>query len=58
LIYIVTDSKAIRRRYEAAFEVGKKYGKWDKSDLGFAKKSGAYIVPEFMEDKVLCLLLD
>jgi len=58
IIFIVTDSKAIQRRYQTAFEVGKPFGKWESSERGFAKKSGTYEVPDFMEGKVLCILID
>lgn len=57
-IFVVTDSKAIQRRYQSAFEVGKNFGKWEKSELGFSKKTGVYSVPEYMKDKVLCVLFD
>ena len=57
-IFIVTDSKAIQRRYQAAFEVGKHFGQWESPERGFAKKIGTYEVPDFVEGKVLCVLID
>jgi hypothetical protein len=40
-----------------AFEVGHIFGKWEKSELGFSKKIGNYKVPDYMDGKILCLLL-
>lgn len=57
-IYIATDSKAIQNRYASAFEVGHIFAKWEKSELGFYKKTGAYKVPDFMEGVISCILLD
>jgi len=56
-IYIVTDSKAIQNRYAVAFEVGHIFGKWEKSELGFSKKVGTYKVPDYVDGKISCLLL-
>lgn len=58
IILIVTDSKAIKRRYQAAFEVGKHFGQWDNPERGFAKRTGTYEVPDYMEGKVICDLID
>lgn len=56
-IYIVTDSKAIQNRYAVAFEVGHIFGKWEKSELGFSKKIGTDKVPDYVDGKISCLLL-
>lgn len=57
-IFIATDSKAIQNRYETAFRPGNKFGKWEKSTLGFPKKIGTSEVPNFMDGKIFCVLID
>jgi hypothetical protein len=57
-IFIATDSKSINKRYGESFKVGKKFGQWEKSQLGFYKQIGEYKVPDFMDGKVSCLLVD
>lgn len=57
-IYIATDSKAIQNRYSVAFEVGKEFGKWEKSELGFSKQVDTHKVPEFIKGKVTCILIE
>ena len=58
IILIVTDSKAIQRRYRSAFEVGKHFGEWENSERGFAKRIGTHEIPDYMEGKVICALID
>lgn len=56
-INIATDSEAIQERYEKEFEVGNKFGKWEKSASGFFTRTGEYRVPEYMEGKVSCIVV-
>jgi hypothetical protein len=57
-IFIITDSKAIQNRYASAFEVGNKFGNWEKSELGFFKQVGTNTVPNYMDGKVSCMLVE
>ena len=56
-VCIVTDAKAIRKRYTEAFTPGTKFGKWEKNDRGFWTLAGSHSVPDYA-DKVICLLLE
>lgn len=57
-IFIATDSKAIQHRYESAFAVGHEFGKWEKSEKGFFKRTATLNIPEYMKEKVVCELIE
>jgi hypothetical protein len=53
-IHIVTDSKAIQKRYEVAFKVGQQFSRWEKTERGFFTEIEPEIVPEYVRGKITC----
>ena len=64
-IFVVTDVKAIQRRYRQAFKVGERVMLWTKNKAGFVvaemgddNKQKSFVVPTWSEGKISCIVLD
>lgn len=56
-VALVSDSKAILKRYEKAFKPGANLQIWRKNDHGFWNPSEINIIPEWIDGKFACILL-
>jgi hypothetical protein len=57
-IILVSDSKAIVKRYTEAFTPGQNFGLWQKSERGFWSPIGQSQIPKWIEGKVTCRQID
>lgn len=57
-IAIVSDSKAILRRYSKAFEPGENLAIWKKNDRGLWVQEEIIKVPAWVEGKILCEFIE
>jgi hypothetical protein len=57
-ILLVSDSKAIIKRYRDAFTPGAEFGLWAKNDRGFWTETKKIKVPPWAEGKITCQLID
>ena len=57
-IYLISDSKAIIKRYDAAFEPGQLLTTWEKDERGIWKIKEKNKVPEWAEGKIVCHLIE
>jgi hypothetical protein len=57
-IALVSDSKAILRRYAKAFEPGQDLVIWEKNERGFWSQQGTIPVPKTIEGKILCKFIE
>jgi len=52
-VALVSDSKAILKRYKEAFTPGSKFGIWEKNERGFWTQTKAAEVPTWAEGKII-----
>jgi hypothetical protein len=57
-IILVSDSKAIVKRYTEAFAPGGDYWIWDRNDRGFWSQTKKMSVPEWVKNRIICHLID
>jgi len=57
-VILVSDSKAIVKRYSEAFSPGQDLWIWDKNERGFWSQTIKKTVPEWVKGKILCQLID
>lgn len=57
-ILLVSDSKAIVKRYTEAFTPGQKLGFWEKNERGFWSKTREILVPNRKDGQIECRFLE
>ncbi|MGJ4748785.1 hypothetical protein ACQV5M_20660, partial [Leptospira sp. SA-E8] len=57
-IFLVTDSPAIHARYTSAFKPGATYNTWEKDDQRRWKVADSHQVPNWIEGRFICQVMN
>lgn len=57
-IALVSDSKAILKRYTQAFQPGEKLAIWEKNERGYWTQNKTTTIPDWAKGKIICKFID